>query len=165
MALGINLERESNGDPQDNGAHEWLHRDISQELECLSQEVTQEALDLWRHEFNYQKRPHQLLATRCPGELYHNSTRKYSGSVEELLYEEMATRRVNQNGFIRWKDQSLFLSQSLIGWDVGLKSTENGPIEVWFARLLLGHIDPVNASFERIDRHPNYGKSNLESAA
>ena len=77
----------------------------------------------------------------------------------------MATRRVNQKGLIRWKDQSLFLSQSLTGWNVGLKSTENGPIEVWFARLLLGHIDPVSACFERIDRCPNYGKSNFQSAA
>jgi putative transposase len=164
VALGINLERGRPGHPQDNGAHERLHRDISRELECLSQEVTQEALDLWRQEFNYQ-RPHESLAMRCPGELYHNSTRKYPGSIEELIYEEMATRRVNQNGLIRWKDQSLFLSQSLIGWDVGLKSTENGLIEVWFAQLLLGHIDAVSASFERIDRSPNHGKSNFESAA
>jgi putative transposase len=164
VALGINLERGRPGHPQDNGAHERLHRDISRELECLSQEVTQEALDLWRQEFNYQ-RPHESLAMRCPGELYHNSTRKYPGSIEELIYEEMATRRVNQNGLIRWKDQSLFLSQSLIGWDVGLKSTENGLIEVWFAQLLLGHIEPLSASFERIDRSPNHGKSNFESAA
>jgi hypothetical protein len=144
VALGINLERGRPGHPQDNAAHERLHRDISRELECLSQEVTQEALDLWRHEFNYQ-RPHESLAMRCPGELY--------------------TRRVNQKGLIRWKDQSLFLSQSLTGWNVGLKSTENGPIEVWFARLLLGHIDPLSGSFERIDRHPNYAKANFESAA
>ena len=101
---------------------------------------------------------------RCPGELYHNSTRKYPASLEELLYEEMATRRVNQKGLIRWKDQSLFLSQSLTGWNVGLKSTENGPIEVWFARLLLGHIHPLSGSFERIDRHPNYAKAIFESA-
>jgi putative transposase len=119
----------------------------------LSQEVTQEALDLWRHEFNYQ-RPHESLAMRCPGELYQNSDRKYLGSADELVYEEMVTRRVNQNGLIRWKEQSLFLSQSLTGWNVGLKSTENGAIEVWFAQLLLGHIDPSTLSFERIDRRP-----------
>lgn len=102
---------------------------------------------------------------RCPGELYPNSTRKYPGSLEELLYEEMASRRVNQQGLIPWKDHSLFLSQSLTGWDVGLKSTENGLIEVWFAKLLLGHIDPLSASFERIDRHPNYAKANFQTAA
>ena len=153
VALGINLERGRPGHPQDNGAHERLHRDISRELECFNQEITQEALDLWRHEFNYQ-RPHESLAMRCPGELYHNSNRKYGGSIDELLYESMVSRQVNQSGQIRWKEQSLFLSQSLTGWNVGLKSTENGAIEVWFAQLLLGHIDPLTLSFERIDRRP-----------
>jgi transposase InsO family protein len=164
VALGISLERGRPGHPQDNGAHERLHRDISRELECLSQEVTQEVLDLWRHEFNYQ-RPHESLAMRCPGELYRHSDRKYLGSVEELVYEPMLSRRVNQNGFIRWKDQSLFLSQSLTGWNVGLKSSEIGPIEVWFAQLLLGHIDPLTNTFARIDRCPNDGKNNFKSAA
>jgi putative transposase len=153
VALGINLERGRPGHPQDNGAHERLHRDISRELECLNQEITQEALDLWRHEFNYQ-RPHESLGMRCPGELYQNSNRKYGGSIDELLYESMVSRQVNQNGQIRWKEQSLFLSQSLTGWNVGLKSTENGLVEVWFAQLLLGHIDPLTLSFERIDRRP-----------
>ncbi len=31
VALGINLERSRPGKPQDNGAHERLHRDISQD--------------------------------------------------------------------------------------------------------------------------------------
>jgi hypothetical protein len=129
-----------------------------------ARKLLEEALDLWRHEFNYQ-RPHEALAMRCPGELYHNSKRPYSGKLDELVYEQMATRRVNQSGLFRWKDQSLFLSQSLTGWNVGLKSTENGKIEVWFAQLLLGHIDPRSATFERIDRRANYGKSNSKSAA
>ena len=53
VALGINLERGRPGHPQDNGAHERLHRDSSPELECFNQEVSQQALDLWRQEFNY----------------------------------------------------------------------------------------------------------------
>ncbi len=53
--IRINLERSRPGKPQDNGAHELFHRDISQELECLGQDVSQEALDLWRHQFNYQR--------------------------------------------------------------------------------------------------------------
>src|ERR1700680_2155961 len=36
-ALGIDLERGRPGHPQDNGAHERLHRDISLELQCLGQ--------------------------------------------------------------------------------------------------------------------------------
>lgn len=164
VALGINLERSRPGKPQDNGAHERLHRDISQELECLGQNVSQEALDLWRHQFNYQ-RPHEALELRCPGDLYHNSNRKYPGAVQELVYEGMTARRVNLNGCIRWKDHSLFVSQSLSGWNVGLKSAQNQTIELWFAQLLLGHLDPATISFERIDLNPIDAKTNFKNAA
>jgi hypothetical protein len=164
VALGINLERSRPGKPQDNGAHERLHRDISQELECLGKNVSQEALDLWRHQFNFQ-RPHQALGMRCPGELYHNSSRKYAGGVQELLYDDMILRRVNDSGCIRWKEHSLFISQSLSGWNVGLKSTQNQKIPLWFAQLLLGHLDPATLSFERIDLKPFDAKTNFKNAA
>ena len=164
VALGINLERSRPGKPQDNGAHERLHRDISQELECLGQNVSQEALDLWRHQFNYQ-RPHEALDMRCPGDLYHNSNRKYPRAVQELVYEGMTARRVNHNGYIRWKDHSLFVSQSLRGWNVGFKSTQNQKIELWFAQLLLGHLDPATISFERIDLNLIDAKTNFKNAA
>jgi putative transposase len=164
VALGINLERSRPGKPQDNGAHERLHRDISQELECLGQNVSQQALDLWRHQFNYQ-RPHEALDMRCPGDLYHNSNRKYPRAVQELVYEGMTARRVNHNGYIRWKDHSLFVSQSLRGWNVGFKSTQNQKIELWFAQLLLGHLDPATISFERIDLNLIDAKTNFKNAA
>lgn len=164
VALGINLERSRPGKPQDNGAHERLHRDISQELECLGQNVSQEALDLWRHQFNYQ-RPHEALGMRCPGDLYHNSNRKYPRVVQELVYEGMTPRRVNLNGCIRWKDHSLFVSQTLSGWNVGLKSTQEQKIELWFAQLLLGHLDSATISFERIDLNPIDAKTNFKNAA
>jgi hypothetical protein len=164
VALGINLERSRPGKPQDNAAHERLHRDISQELECLGKNVSQEALDLWRHQFNFQ-RPHQALDMRCPGELYHHSSRKYAGGVQELIYEDMITRRVNDSGCIRWKEHSLFISQSLSGWNVGLKSIQNQKIQLWFAQLLLGHLDPATLSFERIDLNPFDAKTNFKNAA
>jgi transposase InsO family protein len=164
VALGINLERSRPGKPQDNGAHERLHRDISQELECLGKNVSQEALDLWRHQFNFQ-RPHEALGLRCPGELYHNSSRRYAGGVQELIYEDMIVRRVNDSGCIRWKEHSLFVSQSLSGWNVGLKSTQNQRMQLWFAQLLLGHLDPATFSFERIDLNPFDAKTNFKNAA
>lgn len=58
LALGIDLERGRPGHPQDNGAHERMHRDIGTELEPRTAE--QETLDLWREEFNHE-RPHEAL--------------------------------------------------------------------------------------------------------
>jgi hypothetical protein len=88
---------------------------------------------------------------RCPAEVYQNSNRKYAGSPQELIYSAMATRNVNGSGQISWQAQQLFITTSLAGWSVGLKSTALELIEVWFARLLLGWIDPTTASFLRAD--------------
>ena len=81
------------------------------------------------------------------------------------MYEGMTPPRVNQNGCIRWKDQTLFISQSLSGGSVGLKNTQNQKIELWFAQLLLGHLDPATFSFERIDLEPFDTKTNFKNAA
>ena len=152
MALGIDLERGRPSHPQDNGGHERLHRDIAQELEILGQGATPEALELWREEFN-RERPHEALGMRCPAELYRNSERRYSPTEVQLSYPGMATRLVDKNGKLSWKDHRV-LTSTLAGWQVGLQGTEKGQLEVWFARLLLGHLDPLNASFLRTDLNP-----------
>jgi hypothetical protein len=115
--------------------------------------VTPQALELWREEFNHE-RPHEALGMRCPAELYRNSDRRYSPTEVQLSYPGMATRLVDKNGKLSWKDQRVFLTSSLAGWQVGLQGTEKGQLEVWFARLLLGHLDPLNASFLRTDLSP-----------
>ena len=151
VALGIDLERGRPGHPQDNGGHERLHRDIRTELEPGTAE--QEALDLWRQEFNHE-RPHEALGMRCPGEVYQKSQRRYEGSPEDLEYPGLHARRVGPQGRIMWAGMPLFITTSLAGWSVGLKPMENGRLEVWFGRLLLGWIDSATESFLRADIRP-----------
>src|SRR5580700_1470908 len=146
MALGIDLERGRPSHPQDNGGHERLHRDIAQELEILGQGATPEALELWREEFN-RERPHEALGMRCPAELYQDSSRRYRAAEVQLSYPGMATRLVDKNGKLSWKDQKIFLTSSLAGWQVGLQRSEKGQLEIWFGRLLLGHLDPQEVDF------------------
>jgi putative transposase len=153
VALGIDLERGRPSKPQDNGGHERLHRDIATELESLGQGATPEALELWREEFN-RERPHEALGMRCPAELYRDSARRYNGAEVQLSYPGMATRLVDKNGKLSWKDQRVFLTSSLAGWQVGLQGSQKGQLEVWFGRLLLGHLDPLTASFLRTDLSP-----------
>jgi transposase InsO family protein len=157
VALGIDLERGRPGHPQDNGGHERLHRDVAKELQPKISE--QEGLDLWRQEFNHE-RPHEALAMKCPAEVYHNSSRLYKGSPEDLEYPGMEARRVNKLGYIRLSGTGLFISSSLARWSVGLKQLENRQFEMWFGRLLLGWIDPSTESFLRADMLPQKnGKS------
>jgi transposase InsO family protein len=152
VALGIDLERGRPGHPQDNAAHERMHRDISRELEALGQSE-QTALDLWKQTFNYE-RPHESLGMRTPSEVYVASSRKYEGTPEDLDYPQMCTRRVSAHGAIKLDGQTLFLSTSLTGWSVGLKPIAQNLMEVWFGRLLLGQIDLSTSSFNRADIRP-----------
>jgi putative transposase len=153
VALGIDLERGRPGHPQDNGAHERLHLDISRELQAIG-ESDQEALNVWRQSFNYE-RPHDSLGMKCPAEFYRASERKYEGTPEDLDYPQMCTRRVSACGAIKFDGQSLFLSSALAGWSVGLKPLTADRLEVWFGRLLLGEIDLATSSFIRADIRPN----------
>jgi transposase InsO family protein len=149
MAVGIELERGRPGHPQDNGAHERMHRDIGLELEALSR-GDQSSLDLWRQEYNEQ-RPHEALGMRYPCEVYQKSKRKYE-PVDQLEYQKMASRKVRSSGAISWNDKALLISKSLAGWELGLKRNAQGELEVWFARLLLGWIEPVSECFLRADQ-------------
>ena len=150
VALGIDLERGRPGKPQDNGGHERLHRDICTELQPRT--TDQDALDLWRREFNHE-RPHEALGMKCPAEVYQNSPRAYGGSPEDLDYPGLDTRRVTRQGTITWKGVALFVTTSLSGWSVGLKPVPGG-MEVWFGRLLLGWIDSTTDSFLRAEDRP-----------
>ena len=153
VALGIDLERGRPGHPQDNGAHERLHRDISRELEASGQ-ADQAALDLWRQSFNYE-RPHEALGMRCPGEVYVASERPYEGTPEDLDYPQMCRRRVCPKGMIRVEGARLFLTTSLAGWSVGLRPVAPERMEVWFGRLYLGVVDLATSNFIRADIRPN----------
>lgn len=153
VALGIDLERGRPGHPQDNGAHERMHGDMSRELEAMGQS-DQETLDLWKQTFNYE-RPHEALKMRCPGELYVASQRKYDGTPDDLEYSQMCTRRVCARGTIKIDGQRFFLSTSLAGWSVGLKPIATDLMELWFGRLLLGQIDMSTSNFVRSDIRPN----------
>jgi putative transposase len=161
VALGIDLERGRPGHPQDNGAHERLHRDISLELEAVAGAHRQAALDLWREQFN-NERPHEALAMRTPAELYVSATRKYHGTPEALEYHAMGSRKVNSCGKINWERERYFLSTSLAGWNVGLQNV-NESVRVWFGRLLLGQIDSSSASFLRTDIRPQKTTENDET--
>jgi transposase InsO family protein len=154
LALGIDLERGRPGCPQDNGAHERMHRDISTELEAGRIGRDQHAFDLWRHEFN-SERPHESLAMACPCDIYQPSSKPYTGTPQELDYGDRDTRQVHpQNGTITFQGQRIQISQALAGWNLGLAPRPDGLVEVFFANLLLGHIDPSTSGFQPQRRNP-----------
>ena len=149
LALGIGLERSRPGCPQDNGAHERMHLDIRRELQGGRIGRDQAAFDLWRNQYNHE-RPHEALGMKRPAEVYSNSTRIWSGTPEDIDYGAMEVRRVQKTGTIRYEGDVIGISVALRGWSVGLSPRADGLIEVWFAELLVGHLDPKTSSFSAV---------------
>jgi transposase InsO family protein len=148
LVLGIDLERGRPGCPQDNGAHERMHLDIRRELEGGRVGRDQSAFDVWREEYNTE-RPHEALGMRVPAEVYAPSVRKYEGTPTELDYGGMETRQVRAtSGVIGYRKERIMITSAIGGWSVGLSPQANGLVEVWFSKMLLGHIDPETASFK-----------------
>jgi hypothetical protein len=163
MALGIDLERNRPGCPQDNPAHERFHLDVSKEVEKPRLIEQQAGLDEWRRLFN-EERPHETLEMRTPAEVYEHSTKKYEGTPEDLSYPGMETRRILKTGVLVWNRQPIFISTALQNWSVGLEPHQER-LNVWFGRLLLGQLDPRTASFEPSVPTPQQAKTDSNSSA
>jgi putative transposase len=152
LALGIDLDRIRPGQPQENGSHERMHRDLG-ELErsaAATHQEQQAVLDVWRQTFN-EERPHEALAMRIPVEVYERSARAYDPAAVELSYPTgYLQRRVGGSGQLTLGKRKIGLSLALAGYDVGLESVDDGKYAVWFGRLSLGDIDLSTQRFQAV---------------
>lgn len=150
IALGIDLDRIPPARPDQNGAHERMHRDIAREVEvhAASNQVEQQAaLDIWRTSYN-EERPHEAINMRVPSELYKVSDRKYDGSEIHIEYpSDFLTRIVSKGGNIRLNGSMYTISQSLVGWHIGLKNESSTEYGVWFSTMRLGTLDTTAFKF------------------
>jgi putative transposase len=144
VALGIELEHSRPAHPQDNGAHERMHRDLQAEVASriqVDRQTQQAALDLWRREYN-EVRPHESLGGRRPAELYRKSPRAYPPLPLTLDYGPgYLPRKVSSIGNINYEGRRIFITTALAGWTVGLRILSATHVEVWFNYLLLGSFD------------------------
>ncbi|MFO1459774.1 MAG: hypothetical protein U1G08_10210 [Verrucomicrobiota bacterium] len=85
---------------------------------------------------------------KTPAEVYRPSPRSFEGTPEALDYEGREIRRVLAHGKISFHGHGIYISGALAGWDVGLGDQHGERIELWFAHLLLGHLNAETMSFE-----------------
>jgi putative transposase len=148
-SLGIRVSFSRPAHPQDNGAHERMHLDVADQLEADPAdglEVQQRAADLWRAEFN-EVRPHEAIAMQTPAQLYVRSSRRYTGTQPPRYPASYGVRRVSSKGCVRYMGKAVFISESLIGHDLGIRRTRHGRIAVRFYDLDLGLFDLASAPF------------------
>ena len=151
LALGIDLDRIPPARPDQNGAHERMHRDIALEVEGKSTsdfELLQSALDVWRNSYNHE-RPHEAIAMQVPADLYTQSTRSFDATPIELDYPlGYLKRKVMPGGAIKIENVKVNVSLALRGWHVGLKLESNERYGLWFSRLRLGDVDLKAEKFQ-----------------
>jgi putative transposase len=89
-------------------------------------------MELWRADFNTQRR-HEALGQRCLASVYQLSARPYSDLLSGWDYpSDHHKRRVNKDGYIKWQDQRLYLSEASHGEDAALSRRDGGE---WMSRF------------------------------
>jgi putative transposase len=148
LRLGIQHQRILPAHPQQNGAHERMHKTLKRGAirpPRANLAAQQRAFNRFRNEYN-DERPHQFLRGRTPGALYRPSSRSYAGALPSLEYPSHFTvKRVTNAGTIRFKTRLLYLSTALRQHRVGLEEVDDGIWSLYFCNVLLGRIDERRA--------------------
>jgi transposase InsO family protein len=144
IRLGIRQQRIEPAHPEQNGAHERMHRTLKQETTrppAAHRQAQQRRFQRFRHEYN-QERPHEALGDRTPASVWGPSPRPYPRRLPEPEYPgHFHPRLVSTAGTFRFQAQAVFLSQALAGDYVGLEETADGIWSIHFYDVLLGRLD------------------------
>ena len=144
MKLEIVPERIQPGHPEQNGRHERMHRTLKEETATPpagNARAQQRAFARFQKEYN-QERPHEALGQKTPASFYRPSPRTYPERVPEPEYDQgLEVRRVQKHGEFGWKNQVVFLSETLAGERVGLELIEDDYWLVYFAAFPIACFD------------------------
>lgn len=141
LKLGIRLELNDPGHPEQNGALERMHRTLKAETARppggnLSQQ--QQSFDAFRTEYS-QERPHEGIGMRCPADLYVPATRVLPSVLPEISYPgHFEVRSVRSDGYIKWAGRQIFVSEVLYRERVGIEPVDEGLWSLYFGSCLLG---------------------------
>ena len=140
VSLGIQLIRSRPGKPQDNGAHERMHRDLAFQVEYNPSEnlkAEQRAIDKFVQEFNH-VRPHAALGMKTPADVFLVKNLKRNCAKRFFYPDSWLTLAVSRNGCVRFRDQAIYLSDALGGHTVGFESIGPDIFHAWLGNHTLG---------------------------
>jgi transposase InsO family protein len=144
MRLGILHQRSRPGCPQDNGAHERMHRTLKRQAikpvrgSCTAQQRNFEA---FRREYN-DERPHEHLHQATPASRYRASRRPYPERLPLLEYPgHFVVKKVTTGGTFRFRTRLLYLANAMVDQLIGLEETDDGIWAIHFNTVLLATFD------------------------
>ena len=141
IRLGILPERIEPGKPQQNGAHERMHRTLKAGAILPPGRTSahqQELFDQFCREYN-EERPHESLGQEPPASRYQPSARPMPEQLPELEYPgHYWMIRVSSNGVVYFLGDMLYVGNVLKGEHVGMEEIDDGIWDVYFGPVRLG---------------------------
>jgi transposase InsO family protein len=147
IRLGIGLSHSRPLHPQTNGKDERFHRSLKAEVlawhrfDDLAQ--VQVAFDRWRGVYN-RERPHEALSMQTPAQRYRPSSRPMPSTLPPIEYgPDDSVRKVQQGGFISWRNRQIRLSRALVGQPVALRPSvdEDGIYRLYYCHQYIQTLD------------------------
>jgi len=131
------------GKPQDNAAHERMHRTLKKRTLPASchQKAQQRRFNSFRRMYN-EERPHEGLAMSRPSRLWEGCLRPYPSRPATIHYQPwFEVRKVGHSGMLKWTSGEIFISHALGNEWVGLEPVDSDRWDLYFGRFFLGQID------------------------
>lgn len=165
IKLGIYPELIEPGKPQQNGKHERMHRTLKKEATIPPKQNLkrqQKELDKFKVEYN-EIRPHEALNMDTPADVYQTSKRKMPKKVALYDYpSHFEVRLVSNNGGLRWNNNRVPVSSTLIKEYIGFEELADGIHNVYFCDFLIGRfyeeISRIKDIIERLPTRPRQNK-------
>lgn len=153
IRLGIMPVLTQPGRPDQNGAHEQMHRILKAETTKparRSHADQQLAFDTFREEYNT-LRPHEGIGMRPPFEIYSPSLRPYTAKPAEIVYPgHYEVRRVRRGGEFKLHSRMIFLTEVLHRELIGLVEEDHQRWSIYFGPLLLGRYNERDHYLHRL---------------
>jgi len=144
MRLGIQHQRILPGRPDQNGAHERMHRTLKRHVTRpvrRTPTAQQRAFDEFRSEYNA-LRPHEWLNQDTPSSRYRSSPRPFPNRLPPLEYpEHFVVKKITTGGTFRFRHRLLYLANAMVDQHIGLEETDDGVWNIFFNTVLLATLD------------------------
>ncbi len=138
---GIRLEYGRPRSPQDNAAHEQMHRLLKAHTArpaSVSVAAQQRRFERWRQWYNH-RRPHESLDMQVPAQHYRPSPRRWRERSPVWHYPAHWLKlRLDAKGRWQWRQRQRLIGQAFAGETLGARVVNADTLAVYFRSHLLG---------------------------
>jgi putative transposase len=138
------------GHPEDNGAHERMHRTLKEQTAIQPARTIaeqQRLFDAFRQMYN-QERPHEGIELDRPNHRYRPSPIVFPSIEPTLEYEpHFETITVNAAGNIQWRHRRIFIAESFAEETIALEPIDYARWRVHYGKFIVGTLDEEAQAF------------------